>query len=208
MKATRSKSGSSAGRPKQRQSNIRGRISGPIPIPDPADDEFPMRGEPSTPALGAPLASEPPPPPPLPQSQLQFPQEPNPAAMDAQSTTGHTHGATPVERAETRSQAGTAQTSDNSGSIGKRRTVRSSNVRYSTGSNAEDGDRDAAPQRKKSTLRSAFSKIFGRKKKATGDGTMLETHLEDPASSRQHQSVSRVQAVFFFSTPSSLMRCA
>lgn len=188
MKSTRSKGSSSAGRPKQRQPSIRGRISGPIPIPDPADDEFPMRGESSTPALATPLASELPLPPPLPQSQLQFPQEPNPTTVDAEGTNGHVHGATPVERAETRSQAGTAHTSDNS--IGKRRTVRSSKVRYSTGTNADEGDLDAIPQRKKSTLRSAFSKIFGRKKKAAGDGLMLETHFEDPASSKQHQSVS------------------
>ncbi|KAK8114446.1 hypothetical protein PG999_006515 [Apiospora kogelbergensis] len=170
MKGGLLKSPSSAGRPKPGQSNIRGKISGPIPIQNPAeDDEFPMR-ERGT-GHATPLGSEAP-------NRLAPPQERG-SIIDNQSTNGQVR-VSPEERTPSRNQPGTSQASENSGSPAQQRTTRSSTLRYSTVSNNTDSDRDT-PQRKKSTLRSALSKLFGRKKKNSSNGGSLETHHENPS---------------------------
>ncbi|KAK8049773.1 hypothetical protein PG994_011503 [Apiospora phragmitis] len=179
MKGGLLKSPSSAGRPKTAQSNIRGKISGPIPIPNPADDdEFPMR-EVGT-GQATPLASEGPNR--LAPSQAQE----RVSVIDSQSTTGPSR-VSPEERTPSRNQLGTSQASENSGSPAQQRTIGSSTLRYSSVSNNTDTERDA-PQRKKSTLRSTLSKLFGRKKKNGGKVGSLEAHHEDPSESALQRS--------------------
>ena len=182
MKGGLLKSPSSAGRPKPGQSNIRGKISGPIPIQNPAeDDEFPMR-ERGT-GHATPLGSEAP-------NRLAPPQERG-SIIDNQSTNGQVR-VSPEERTPSRNQPGTSQASENSGSPAQQRTTRSSTLRYSTVSNNTDSDRDT-PQRKKSTLRSALSKLFGRKKKNSSNGGSLETHHENPSEPALQRSVSWIR---------------
>ncbi|KAK8027379.1 hypothetical protein PG991_004435 [Apiospora marii] len=169
MKGGLLKSPSSAGRPKPGQSNIRGKISGPIPIPDPAEDgEFPIRE--SGPGLVTPLGPEGP-------NRLAPPPERG-SVVDSQSTAGHAR-VSPEERTPSRNQPGTGQASENSGSPARQRNTRTSTLRYSSVSNNTDAEHDA-PQRKKSTLRSTFSKLFGRKKKKNAsNGGSLEAHHEE-----------------------------
>ncbi|KAK6864716.1 hypothetical protein PG995_001244 [Apiospora arundinis] len=177
MKGGLLKSPSSAGRPKPGQSNIRGKISGPIPIHNPAeDDEFPIR-ERGT-GHATPLGGEGP-------NRLAPPPERG-SVIDSQSTNGQVR-VSPEERTPSRNQLGTSQTSENSGSPAQQRTIRSSTLRYSTVSNNTDSEHDA-PQRKKSTLRNALSKLFGRKKKGASSGGSLETHHEDPSETALQRS--------------------
>ncbi|KAH6660069.1 hypothetical protein BKA67DRAFT_530186 [Truncatella angustata] len=167
------KSTSSAGRPKEGQSNIRGKvISGPIPIPDPVeDDEFPMR-QPST-GLATPLGNE--------GANKVVPQERS-STLETRSTTSGTLEVPQEERVASSLRAGTRQASDTSGSPTQKRT--NSTLRYSTISSATDQSH-ILPRRKKSTLRSTLGRLFGRKKAAPRS---LATHQEDPASSAQHRS--------------------
>ncbi|KAM0819578.1 hypothetical protein AB5N19_05394 [Seiridium cardinale] len=169
------KSPSSAGRPQGAQSNIRGKvISGPIPIPNPADDdEFPMR-QPGT-GLATPLGNEG-------ASKLLVPPERS-STLETDSTTGPGPKAMHEERTGTPLRPAPKQTSDTSGSPAQGRTT--STLRYSTVSTGTDTDQSrSAPQRKKSTLRGTLSRLFGRKKARQS----LGTHHEDPASSAQHRS--------------------
>ncbi|KAK7941075.1 uncharacterized protein PG986_013462 [Apiospora aurea] len=161
MKSGLLKSPSSAGRPKTGQSSIRGKISGPIPIPSLADDdEFPMR-EHGT-GQATPLASEAP-------NKLAPPQE-RASVIDGQSTTGPTR-VSPEERTPSRTQLGTSQASENSG---EPRATAHNQVEYVA--------------RKKSTLRSTLSKLFGRKKKHAGKVGSLEAHHEGPTESALQRS--------------------
>ncbi|KAK8082296.1 hypothetical protein PG996_001077 [Apiospora saccharicola] len=165
MKGGLLKSPPSAGRPKPGQSNIRGKISGPIPIPNPAeDDEFPIR-----------------------PNRLAPPAERG-SVVDSQSTSGHAR-VSPEGRTASRNQQGMSQASENSGSPAQQRNTRTSTLRYSSVSNDTDAERDA-PQRKKSTLRSTFSKLFGRKKKknASNVGSLEAHHEEDPSESGLQRS--------------------
>ncbi|KAL8370813.1 hypothetical protein RB595_000923 [Gaeumannomyces hyphopodioides] len=227
------------GRPRPAHS-IRGMISGPIPIPNPADDEFPIRNPGSNLAAngpeeefpirqrGAGIASptpleEPPtrgdqresqrsealaPPPPASNSgsssrnddhgangmatshepsPLMKPAQPvNPAPLPATTPavsstpprmTTPTPAPAPAPAPTTTpatppaQQQAAARTSPSSGtgtSPGHKRTNPSSTLRYSVVSNTSGNTTDNRPQRKKSTLRGAFSKLFSRKKKNKG----------------------------------------
>ncbi|KAL8419633.1 hypothetical protein RB594_002717 [Gaeumannomyces avenae] len=223
------------GRPRPAHS-IRGKISGPIPIPNPADDEeFPIRNPGSNLAIngpeeefpirqrGAGIASptpleEPPtrgdqresqrsealvPPPPAnnsgsssrnddhgangtvashePSPSMKTIQPSNPAPAPAPapvpavaSTPPRMNTPTPPPAPTTTpatppsQQQAAARTSPSSGtgtSPGHKRTNPSSTLRYSVVSNTSGNTADNRPQRKKSTLRGAFSKLFSRKKK-------------------------------------------
>ncbi|KAI1847427.1 hypothetical protein JX266_006652 [Neoarthrinium moseri] len=177
MKPGLFKSASSAGRPKAGQSNVRGKlISGPIPIPDPAeDDEFPMR-QPGT-GLATPLGHEG-------RSKMLV----TPEGSSALEPTIET-GATPdvPESANPEPRTGPSQASEASGSLAQRRANRSSTLRYSTISTTDTDQSRNSPQRKKSTLRTTLSRLFGRKKKR-GSNEGLETHPEHPMGSPQHRS--------------------
>ncbi|KAM0252048.1 hypothetical protein ACHAP5_001373 [Fusarium lateritium] len=143
------------------QSNIRGRISGPVPISTSLDDEFPIRN-PGT-NIATPLQdefteSQPEPtllrndykPPSYPESRIgshSFREEPR-LSMHARQ-----HGATSrLQKAEP------------------------SNIRHSFVS-ADTRDRER-PQRKQSTLRGALGKLFNRKKKPNGHDSSNNTDSE------------------------------
>ncbi|KAI1640460.1 hypothetical protein F4809DRAFT_440945 [Biscogniauxia mediterranea] len=136
---------------------IRGRISGPIPI----DDEFPIRNP------GSSMAHE-----------------GHPARLETPTKADHSisPGNTPPEvaredKADSLSHSGPSQTSYNSSSPNQRRTNRSSTLRYSTVSDSTDVSR---PQRKKSTLKSALGKLFGRKRKDTRQPSISEDPFGGP----------------------------
>ncbi|KIL84267.1 hypothetical protein FAVG1_12504 [Fusarium avenaceum] len=143
------------------QSNIRGRISGPVPISTSLDDEFPIRN-PGT-SIATPLQdefteSQPEPtllrndykPPGFPESRVgshSFREEPR-SSMHARQ-----HGATSrLQKSEP------------------------SNIRHSFVS-ADTRDRER-PQRKQSTLRGALGKLFNRKKKPNGNDSLNNTDSE------------------------------
>lgn len=239
------KSASSAGRPKPgQQSSIRGRISGPIPIPNPGDDdEFPIRTPGSGIAIpakddenfefpirkpGSGIATTYP----VPedaleerdtQAQRQHAQELQPplpqVGTSAVSTSGsHTDTsqnsnvnpeppsqAPPEPPSESRSSSGHRATraspkASPKASPPQRRsppaqtTTPVSALRYSTVSEAPTAQsRDgASPKRKKSTLRTALGRLFGRKKKSReSQGSIpISGRTSGIVSSTQHRSVS------------------
>lgn len=229
------KSTSNAGRPNpgQQKSNVRGRISGPIPIPIPddefpirspgsgiaipgsKDDEFPIRKPGSGIASTYPLLEEPQETHSSVQSQLQPPSfQVGPTAGSASGShvddnvediTGNSnldaplqsppevplHSQTPTSQHVTRTSP--QRTSPRRTSPTVQRTAGSSTMRYSTVSQvpstqSTEGD----PTRKKSTLRTALGRLFGRKKKS-----MDSQRSSNPAGrasgtlgSAQHHSVS------------------
>ncbi|KAI5920081.1 hypothetical protein F4810DRAFT_723932 [Camillea tinctor] len=138
---------------------IRGRISGPIPI----DDEFPIRNP------GSSMAHEGHP------ARLETPTKADRATI---SSSGNSPPElTREDKADSVSHSGPSQTSYNSSSPNQRRTNRSSTLRYSTVSDSTDVSR---PQRKKSTLKSALGKLFGRKRKETRQPSISEDHFGGP----------------------------
>ncbi|PKS06624.1 hypothetical protein jhhlp_007373 [Lomentospora prolificans] len=199
MKVSLWKSAAGPGRQKTGQS-IRGKISGPIPIPNPADDEFPMRTATTAPENIEPVAQLPPPPTPpqtyqhsastasLPQNQPPAPSGPslelahhNPADVNHSPPASSRRGTS----ADPTSMADAARVSP------QRSTNQSAQVRYSTfsASSQKTGNTSTkdVPQRKKSTLRGALSKLFGRKKK-TGSQASVEAEGSG-ITSTQHRSV-------------------
>ncbi|KAI0600831.1 hypothetical protein F4775DRAFT_582427 [Biscogniauxia sp. FL1348] len=136
---------------------IRGRISGPIPI----DDEFPIRNPGSSMAHeGQPVRLE------------------TPTKAERSISSGNTPPDVAREdKADSVSHSGPSQTSYNSSSPNQRRTNRSSTLRYSTISDSTDVSR---PQRKKSTLKSALGKLFGRKRKDTRQPSISEDPFGGP----------------------------
>ncbi|ROT35266.1 hypothetical protein SODALDRAFT_60167 [Sodiomyces alkalinus F11] len=192
MKVSIFKSASAAGdpaspRPKAGQS-IRGRISGPIPILIPTDDEFPVRNPGAGIAMTAGGDAH--------DDQLQHQSSAPPdfvTPVSAQvsrpeiaqytgsgSDSGRELAAAAAAAAlapgpSTRAEA--LQTpSEPPPAVpreppqGHRRANPPSTVRYSVVSEATQGTGSSKgkPQRKKSTLRGAFSKLFGRRKKSEG----------------------------------------
>lgn len=206
----------------QSQSSIRGRISGPIPIsgageddefpirspgsgiaiPASNDDEFPIRKPGSRTAASQPLPEE-----------IQEPQElRSPEASHSavslsvgnvhstQNTTGHTE---PPSQPALEPQGGIRTVSGNNGNraspqrgspVPAPRTHATSAVRYSTLSEAPTThSRNDTPSRKKSSLRAALGRLFGRKKKSSGSQgssstsgrasgtTSLTQHRSDPS---------------------------
>ncbi|KAI1341544.1 hypothetical protein F5Y15DRAFT_359565 [Xylariaceae sp. FL0016] len=157
------KSPSTAGRVRPGQQNasnadLRGRISGPIPI----DDEFPMRNP------GTGIAHEGPPirnvTPPERVSTVPSANTPPDVARE--------------DRAVSMAPSGPSQVSYNTPSPQQKRTNHSSALRSSTVSDATNAD---GPQRKKSTLKSALGKLFGRsKKRNTRQASISEVHIGRP----------------------------
>jgi len=209
MKVHLWKSGSAAGRQKTGQS-IRGKISGPIPIPNPIDDEFPMRNPGTGIATPLPADGNEPQFPVLPAQQVEASSssaavpatQSIPAVPDARPEVAHNTKSTNSTHSRTRSGTGSASASGPSPTSGlpgttgtntspRRRTNPSSTLRYSTvsGSSHRTGNTSNkdVPQRKKSTIRGALSKLFGRKKKSDGGHDSIE---EGTIGSSQHRSVS------------------
>ena len=151
-------------------SNVRGRISAPIPM----DEEFPPR------KLGSAATSEG-------ESRRIH----SSAAGSSNLTSGTAPSdVIPEDDEEQAAHSGPSQTSYGSGSHPNRRTMRASTVRYSTVS-ADSGTH--TPQRKKSTLKSTLGRIFGRKKKSTSELPVINTHTRassSPTHHHHHHSVS------------------
>ncbi|KAI0970392.1 hypothetical protein F4678DRAFT_138006 [Xylaria arbuscula] len=128
------------GRPPPR-SNIRGKISGPIPIPD---DEFPIRDPRSS------------------TDQEALSEQLDPVTQrDSGAASNSSPLLNPVREEKTSSLArsGQSQASTTSNPT-RRRTNRSSALRYSNLSDATD---TASPSRKKSSFRIAIGKLFGKR---------------------------------------------
>ncbi|KAH9909334.1 hypothetical protein F4778DRAFT_225841 [Xylariomycetidae sp. FL2044] len=168
-----------------RHPSIRDRnISAPIPM----DDEFPMRnpgtgiaheGHPREPT------NQPPPPPSHHQSRSQSQQQLE-SLPEGEATAVSRDTPSDVGRGDkTRSVAnsGPSAASNTSSSPHYRRTARSSTLRYSTVSDGTDSNRpdSSRPQRKKSTLKSAIGKLFGRKKKPS-EASISEVDYGGPES--------------------------
>ncbi|QPH01673.1 hypothetical protein C2857_005876 [Epichloe festucae Fl1] len=158
--------GGSTRRPRTGSRSIRGHISGPIPIPDPLDDEFPIRDQPLT--------------------TINVAEAPRLVTNDADT----------VPRRTTHDLVGTRYASDSSGSTGddnfrcqtpdiassaaahtstsqRSSTKVPSQFRHSNpvsdaGSRGDERNSEGQPQRKKkkSSIRSTLSKLFGRKNKS------------------------------------------
>ncbi|KAI0013368.1 hypothetical protein F4779DRAFT_640739 [Xylariaceae sp. FL0662B] len=131
--------------------SIRGKISGPIPM----DDEFPMR----QPGTGIAHEGRPRP--------LESLAEDKPTSLNPGNTSSEVTREDKTDSGVTPS--GPSQASNVSNSPQRqRRTAHSSTLRYSTVSEGTGTGTDTdRPQRKKSTIRSALGKLFGRKKKGT-----------------------------------------
>ncbi|KAH9242924.1 hypothetical protein K456DRAFT_118509 [Colletotrichum gloeosporioides 23] len=159
--------------------SIRGKISGPIPIPNPIDDEFPMRnpgtGIATPPVVGSTVAT--------PQPEVSQP--PRTESVVVPPGTGSTSGSSPTAASHANSHSNSPQS--------QRRTNVSSNLRYSTVSAASEqtGASKERPQRKKSTLRGALGKLFGRKKKGSQgsyDSQRMSTYNPTNQNQNQHKS--------------------
>lgn len=204
MKTGLWRSATGSGRQQMGQS-IRGKISHPIPIPNAGDEDFnPQNPGPTAPKPhvlddGAPVSQHTSRPPrhqhnntasssALPHTALA------PATSNAQedSQDRGSNNSLPMSTAP----AGSSGPSAVSGSVRnspQRRTNNSSQVRYSaiSASSQRTGDTGSKdlPQRKKSTIRGALSKLFGRKKKAKSQGSSVPEHSSG-TTSVQHRSVS------------------
>ncbi|KAK5635829.1 hypothetical protein RRF57_011541 [Xylaria bambusicola] len=154
------------GRPQPR-SNIRGKISGPIPIPD---DEFPSR------TSDPPVAEEAVPEHLEPEAQAQ-------QDSGAESTNTGLNAAR-EEKTDSIAQSGPSQASTASNPI-QRRTNRSSVVRYSHLSEATDS---ASPSRKKSGFRLAISKLFGKRNKKRNSRSQSDSEAQLRPSHDHHHS--------------------
>ncbi|KAI1122314.1 hypothetical protein F5Y10DRAFT_287290 [Nemania abortiva] len=162
------KSASTAGRSRPSpppHSNIRGKISGPIPIPD---EEFPMRNP------GSGIAQEGRP------KQLDPPTQ-------RDSVPASTHTASNAMREDNTDSPAQSRPSPSStpSSPGRRRTNRSSTLRYSTVSEATD---TATPSRKKSSFRAAFGKLFRRRNKKQGSRSVSDSEAQVDPSHEHHHS--------------------
>ncbi|KAF2964394.1 hypothetical protein GQX73_g9189 [Xylaria multiplex] len=166
MKLFKSASNAGRGRPGQPpHSNIRGKISGPIPI---HDDEFSTRN------TGSSIAQE------------GIPEQPDPgtqrdsAAVSANSALNPTRD----DKASSLAQSGPSQASTTSKPV-RRRTNRSSTLRYSTASNATD---TASPSRKKSSFRVAIGKLFGKRNRKQGSRSSSDSDAQIAPPSDHHHS--------------------
>ncbi|KAK2065868.1 hypothetical protein LY76DRAFT_135556 [Colletotrichum caudatum] len=171
--------------------SIRGKISGPIPIPSPSDDEFPMRN-PGT-GIATPLAAtadmkE--------QQQLPPQAEPRAGSIVSLAQPELTPGprtesvVAPARPAGSRSTSPPASGTHGNSPQSQRRTNVSTNLRYSavSASSGQTGESRDRPQRKKSTLRGALGKLFGRKKKTGSQGSTDSQRISTYNASNQHKS--------------------
>ncbi|KAK2004704.1 hypothetical protein LX36DRAFT_563960 [Colletotrichum falcatum] len=170
--------------------SIRGKISGPIPIPTPTDDEFPIRN-PGT-GIATPLAAAD-----MKEQQLLSPQAEHRAGSVVSVTQPE---AAPAPRADSvaaparsvgsRSTSPPPTATQGNSPQSQRRTNVSSNLRYSavSASSEQTGESRDRPQRKKSTLRGALGKLFGRKKKTESQGSTGSQRISTYNASNQHKS--------------------
>lgn len=162
------KSASNAGRDRPGlvpRSNIRGKISGPIPIPD---DEFPMRtSDPSTI-----------------QEETENLLSPEPQRDSIAVSTNIEGDGTGENRTDSLVQSVPSQGSTTSTPT-RRRTNRSSTLRYSTLSETTD---TASPSRKKSSFRTAIGKLFRKRNKKQGNRSVSDSEAQVDPSNDHHRS--------------------
>ncbi|KAJ9142218.1 hypothetical protein NKR23_g7493 [Pleurostoma richardsiae] len=190
------KSPPGAGRPKTGHQSIRGKISGPIPIPSPMDEEFPTRKPGAGIASPTPLESKE-------VDQQRQPQPPQAAGIPvAAGVSGSRTDVPQASQPEPTSVVPPAPPAgpgpaDASGSGGpapqssppRHRTNPSGTLRYSTVSASTNNTSQAGarPERKKSALRGALSKLFGRKKKGS-QGSVSTTGRMSTLTATPHRS--------------------
>ncbi|SPO00864.1 uncharacterized protein DNG_03612 [Cephalotrichum gorgonifer] len=203
MKVSLWKSAAGTGRQKTGQS-VRGRISNPIPIPNPADKAFSVLDP--GPAVTASYGSD--------DRDHPAPQRPPPSQPRYQSAASSSslphNGSSPILEHVSEGSHGKGNGSNNSlptstapashpapspgsGSarnLSGRTTNQPAHIRHSaiTASSQRTGNTNASnndfPQRKKSTIRGALSKLFGRRRKggsqasSTGPGASLDTSIQ------------------------------
>ncbi|KAF9879901.1 hypothetical protein CkaCkLH20_02712 [Colletotrichum karsti] len=188
--------------------SIRGKISGPIPIPNPVDDEFPMRNPGTgiaTPVTAGDMREQqmnPPQADPVAGSTVSVPhpevsQVPRTDSVAVPPGTGSTSGSSPTSATHTHTNSPQSQ----------RRTNMSSNLRYSavSASSEQTGASKDRPQRKKSTLRGALGKLFGRKKKNGSQGSYDSQRVSTYNPTTQTQTQTQTQNLHK-SDPSALNR--
>lgn len=206
MKTGLWRSATGTGRPKTNQS-IRGRISNPIPILNVGEEEIHSEEHaPALPASRSPDAGDAasqraPRSPPrrqhaaTPSSSLPY-NGTVPASGNG-SAVAHSNNSGSNNSLPTAGRAGSSGPSPASDSARPPGTNRSSQIRYSaiTASSQRTGDTSnkEAPQRKKSTIRGALSKLFGRRKKARSQGSTDPGHSS--GTSFQHTGVSHYTVV-------------
>jgi hypothetical protein len=161
-------------------SSIRGKISAPIPIVD--DDEFPIRSPGS--GIATPVGAE------GIEKQLQLRSSvlarPESAAMIERSTPTHQGEPAIAEEGPSTSQPSFYQPS-NSATTHTASTAVATSVNSIPPVTSLPPTSDGKPQRKKSSLRSVFGKLFGRKSRSDANrrsGDQSEVRAE------QHRSVS------------------
>ncbi|KAI1357038.1 hypothetical protein F5Y01DRAFT_10190 [Xylaria sp. FL0043] len=154
------------GRPPPR-SNIRGKISGPIPIPD---DEFPIRNPRSSTDIGP--------------EEVPEPLEPVAERDSRAASTNSAFNATREEKTSSLAQSGPSQASTTSNPT-RRRTNRSSALRYSNLSDATDM---ASPSRKKSTFRVAIGRLFGKRNRKRGSRSHSDSEAQIIPTHDHHHS--------------------
>ncbi|KAI1428062.1 hypothetical protein F5Y12DRAFT_71531 [Xylaria sp. FL1777] len=165
FKSASNAGGNRPGRPPPR-SNIRGKISGPIPIPD---DEFPLRNPRSS------------------ITQEGLPEQSDPANQrdSGAASTNSAFNATREDKASSLAQSGPSQASTTSNPVRRRRTNRSSALRYSNLSDATD---TASPSRKKSSFRAAIGKFFGKRNRKRGSRSTSGSEAQIVPSHDHHHS--------------------
>ncbi|UNI14471.1 hypothetical protein JDV02_001097 [Purpureocillium takamizusanense] len=179
-------------RPRAGHKSIRGHISAPIRVPDHDDDEFPMRRDAAqSGALTAvPMA-------PNTKSVDIFavskgPANDGPQRHDSPMSLRHAEHEEPSShdndiRLVGAPNAPSTSTYRVSGGIATQSARGSSNMTTTIYSSSSRG----SPPRKRSTFRSALSKIFGRKKRRNGDadiGATSASHATTKSSHQHHQS--------------------
>lgn len=206
MKAGLWRSATGSGRQQMGQS-IRGRISNPIPIPNAGDEDFhpenpgPTAPKPHVPDDESPVSHHPSKPPrhyhnntasssTLPHTALAAATSNAPETEDRKDR--GSNNSLPMSTVPAGS-SGPSAVSGSARNSPQRRTNQSSQIRYSaiTVSSQRTGDTSSRdlPQRKKSTIRGALSKLFGRKKKSKSQGSSIPEQSSG-TTSVQHRSVS------------------
>lgn len=161
--------------------NIRGRISGPIPIASPADDDFIMRDS----AHGSAVISGQ-------EESGQSSASPNGLRQAKRAMpAGETSDGQGHQPLHTRSQSSPIGPTGLRSTGGQKQSTPPP-IRQSTFSTGTNSSRNI-PQRKKSTLRGAIGRLFGRRKKSTTQATLQpdDNNRPTPESwAQHHRSVS------------------
>ncbi|MBE3042306.1 hypothetical protein IMZ48_06945 [Candidatus Bathyarchaeota archaeon] len=187
--------------------SVRGRISNPIPIPNAGDDQFSLENpgssppKPHAPDEGDTISQRPPRSPrhnhqtTISSSSFQHTGL-GPVSGDASDVAHSKSSGSNNSLSASAAPAATSGPSPTSGftrDSPPRRTNPSSQIRYSvvTESSQRTGDTNNRdfPQRKKSTIRGALSKLFGRRKKSKSQGSNVPEHSSG-TTSVQIRSVS------------------